>query len=173
MAVLLGALMPGPRSVWAQNPQPSPIPQDQTVESQEHPLPALNGAAKYEGEIVREIQFKGIAGTNSAMLRGLLLVKESEPLEPDELRESIRVLYATGRFSSLHVEAEPASGGGIHLTFVSTENYFNGDVTVEGLNPKSQPKAHQLVNASKLDLGSLFAEDNLKLLHGSHEQGAG
>ncbi len=164
MAVLLGVLMPGQRSAWAQNPPPVPLPPlDQTVDTQTHPLPALNGAAKYEGEIVREIQFKGIAGTNSAMLRGLLLVKESEPLEPDALRESIRVLYATGRFSSLHVEAEPASGGGINLTFVSTENYFNGDVTVEGLNPKTHPKAHQLVNASKLDLGSLFAEENLKL----------
>jgi outer membrane protein assembly complex protein YaeT len=163
VAVLLGALVPAQPLAWAQNPPATPIPQDQTVESQEHPLPALNGAAKYEGEIVRDIQFKGIAGTNSAMLRGLVLVKEGEPLEPDGLRESIRVLYATGRFSSLHVEAAPASGGGITLTFVSTENYFNGDVNVVGLNPKTSPKPHQLVNASKLDLGALFAEDNLKL----------
>ena len=72
------------------------------------------------------------------------------------------MLYSTGRFSSLHVEAEPAQPSGINLTFVATENYFNGDVNVDGLNPKTPPKPHQLVNASKLDLGELFSEDNVK-----------
>ena len=44
-----------------------------------------------------------------------------------------------------------------------TENYFNGDVSVEGLNTKTPPKPHQLVNASKLELGGLFSEENVKL----------
>ena len=96
------------------------------------------------------------------MLRSLLLVHPGEPLDRDSLRESIRVLYSTGRFSSLHVEADPAQPDGVTLTFVATENYFNGDVSVEGLNTKTPPKPHQLVNASKLDLGELFSEDNVK-----------
>ena len=41
----------------------------------------LNGAAKYQGEIVRDIQFRGITGTNPEMLRGLMLVKTGEPLD--------------------------------------------------------------------------------------------
>ena len=109
-----------------------------------------------------KIEFRGIAGTNSAMLRGLLLVKPGEPLDRDSLRESIKVLYSTGRFSGLHAEAEAAQPSGIVLTFVATENYFNGDVNVDGLNPKTPPKPHQLMNASKLDLGELFSEDNVK-----------
>ena len=52
-------------------------------------------------------------------------------------------------------------GGGVTLTFVTTENYFNGDVNVTGLNKKTPPKAHQLVYAAKLDLGDLFSEDNV------------
>ena len=60
------------------------------------------------------------------------------------------------------MEASPEKGGGITLTFVATENYFNGDINVEGLNPKTPPKPHQLVNASKLELGELFSEDNVK-----------
>ena len=60
------------------------------------------------------------------------------------------------------MEAAPAQPGGITLTFVATENYFNGDVNVEGLNSKTPPKPHQLVNASKLDLGELFSEDNVQ-----------
>ncbi|HEY4901217.1 MAG TPA: outer membrane protein assembly factor BamA [Terriglobales bacterium] len=147
---------------WTQNPPPVPIPENQTVDTQTHPAPELNGAAKYQGEMVRDIQFRGIAGTNATMLRSLMLVKPGEPLDRDSLRESIKVLYSTGRFSSLHVEASPAQPNGITLTFVATENYFNGDVNVDGLNKKTLPKPHQLVNASKLDLGELFSEENVK-----------
>ena len=146
----------------AQNHVQVPNPGDETVNTQPHSLPELNGVAKYEGKVVRDIEFHGIAGTNLDMLRGLVLVKVGEPLDREALRESIRVLYATGRFSSLHAEASPATGGGITLTFVTTENYFNGDVSVEGLNTRTPPRPNQLVNASKLDLGELFSEDNVK-----------
>ena len=106
VAVLGAASMLALPLAWAQNPPPPPaLTEDQTVNTQQHPLPVLNGAAKYQGEIVRGIQFKGIAGTNPEMLQGLLLVKSGDPLDREALRESIRVLYATGRFSSLHVEA--------------------------------------------------------------------
>ncbi len=90
------------------------------------------------------------------MLRGLLLVKAGEPLDRDALRESIRVLYATGRFSSLHVEAAPEKGGGITLTFVTTENYFNGDVSVEGLNQKTPPKPTSWSTPANWSWGSCF-----------------
>ncbi len=162
--MLGAALMPALPSAWAQNPPTPPaLVEGQTVTTPQHPLPELNGAAKYQGEVVRDIQFRGIAGTNAEMLRGLLLVKAGDPLDRDQLRESIRVLYATGRFSTLHVEASEEKGGGITLTFVTTENYFNGDVSVEGLNTKTSPKPHQLVNATKLELGELFSEENVKL----------
>jgi len=160
---LLGAALAlGSPLAWAQNPPPANIPENETVSDQTHPSPELNGAGKYVGETVRDIQFRGIAGTNSEMLRSLLLVRPGEPLDRDSLRESIKVLYSTGRFSGLHVEAAPAQPSGITLTFVGTENFFNGDVDVGGLNPKTPPKPHQLVNASKLDLGELFSEDNVK-----------
>ena len=160
--MLGAALALGSPLAWAQNPPPANIPENETVSDQTHPSPELNGAGKYVGETVRDIQFRGIAGTNSEMLRSLLLVRPGEPLDRDSLRESIKVLYSTGRFSGLHVEAAPAQPSGITLTFVGTENFFNGDVDVGGLNPKTPPKPHQLVNASKLDLGELFSEDNVK-----------
>ena len=160
---LLGAALTlGLPVAWAQNPPPPPRPESETVKSQEHPAQELNGAAKYQGEMVRDIQFRGITGTNPNMLRGLMLVKPGEPLDRDSLRESIKVLYSTGRFSTLHVEADVAEPSGLTLTFVATENYFNGDINVEGLNPKTPPKPHQLINASKLDLGELYSEDNVK-----------
>ena len=120
------------------------------------------GQPSTRARVIRKIQFSGITGTNPEMLRSLLLVHQGEALDRDSLRESIRVLYSTGRFSSLHVDGSPVDPSGITLTFVATENYFNGDMNVVGLNPKTLPKPHQLINASKLDLGELFSEDNVK-----------
>ena len=45
----------------------------------------------------------------------------------------------------------------LSLIFVATENYFNGAVRVDGAPTKTNPKAHQLVESSKLDLGARFA----------------
>src|ERR1017187_5517296 len=45
---LLGAVLAlGPPLAWAQNPPPTPIPDNQTVDTQTHPAPELNGAGKY------------------------------------------------------------------------------------------------------------------------------
>jgi outer membrane protein insertion porin family len=162
ISLLGAALIFGSPLAWPQNPPQVPIPENETVPTQTHASPEFNGAAKYVGKTVRDIQFRGIAGANSDMLRSLLLVRPGEMLDRDALRESIKVLYSTGRFSSLDVEAALVKGGGITLTFVATENFFNGDVNVDGLNKKTPPKPHQLVNASKLDLGELFAEENMQ-----------
>ena len=84
-----------------------------------------------------------------------------EPLDREKIRASLRVLYATGRFSTLQVETEPSRQNGLTLVFVATENYFNGDVNVDGAPAKTNPKAHQLVESSKLDLGATFSQESV------------
>lgn len=119
---------------------------------------ALN---KYEGKTVAEIDFRGVTGADSPRLRPLLAQQADEPLDHDKLRASIKTLYATGRFATLEVEAEPVSTDKVRVIFVVTENYFNGVVTVDGTPKKGNPKAHQLVAASQLDLGDVFTEDKV------------
>ena len=58
---------------------------------------------------VADIEFRGIAGTDPAMLRSLLEQKTDEPLDREKLRASMQTLYATGRFATLQVEVEPAA----------------------------------------------------------------
>lgn len=119
--------------------------------------------AKYEGETVTAINFRGTASTDTAMLRSLLVQQTGEPLDREKLRASIEALYATGRFATLQVEAEaePAANKAIRLVFVVTENYFNGAVTVDGTPQKTNPKPNQLVAASQLDLGAVFSENKV------------
>ncbi|HZL65699.1 MAG TPA: outer membrane protein assembly factor BamA [Candidatus Limnocylindrales bacterium] len=142
----------GPLST-GQNPDPTASQTD---------LPtALGELSKYQGVTVHAIEFRGIKGTNPEMLRQLLVQKTGEPLDRDKIRASLRVLYATGRFSTLQVEAEPNQQKGLSLVFVATENYFNGDVKVDGAPAKTNPKPHQLVESSKLDLGATFSQESV------------
>jgi outer membrane protein assembly complex protein YaeT len=117
--------------------------------------------AKYQGEMVTDIEFRGIAGTDPAMLRSLLAQKIHEPLEREKLRASLQALYATGRFASLQVEVEPGPEKSLTLVFVATENYFNGALSVDGTPKKGDPKPHQLIASSQLDLGDVFAEEKV------------
>ncbi len=144
-------------------------PQNQPLSTGQRPEPAaqtnlpepLGELNKYQGVTVRAIEFRGIKGTNPQMLRQLLVQKTGEPLDRDKIRASLRVLYATGRFSALQVEAGLNQQNGLSLIFVATENYFNGDVNVDGAPTKTNPKAHQLVESSKLDLGATFSQENV------------
>ena len=120
----------------------------------------VSALSRYEGRVVKQIDFRGIAGTNPEMLRSLLSLQTGQPLDKDPLQQSLRTLFATGRFATLDVEADSAPDG-ITLTFVAKENYFTGPIRVEGLNEKTPPRPSDLVNASRLDLGELFSEEEV------------
>ncbi len=145
---------------WSQNVGSKPA-SGQAAHSSEAAATALGGLAKYVGQPVHDIQFRGIVGTNAQMLKALLVQPVDAPLDRDKLHASLEALYATGRFSSLQVEVDRDARGGLILTFVASENYFNGVVNVEGAPKKTNPRPHQLINASKLDLGETFSVENV------------
>ncbi len=60
------------------------------------------------------------------------------------------------------MEAEIDARNQLNIVFVVVENYFNGDVDVTGAPTKTNPKAPQLVAASKLDLGELFSKEKVE-----------
>ena len=73
--------------------------------SQSNLTEEIGALAKYRARRVADIEFRGIAGTDPAMLRSLLEQKTNEPLDREKLRASLKALYATGRFATLQVEA--------------------------------------------------------------------
>ena len=114
--------------------------------------------AAYEGTKVESIEIPAIDERDRPHLLALLAQKPRTPLHRDQVRESIRALYATGRFADIQAEVTP-SGDGVKLSFVTSANFFVGAVDVEGA--LSRPTANQIVNASKLQLGELFNQDKL------------
>ena len=84
--------------------------------------------------------------------------KAGAVLSREQVRDSIRALYATGRFADIQAEVTP-SGNGVVLTFVTSPNFFVGAMDVEGA--PGHPNRNQIVNATKFQLGELYTHDKL------------
>ena len=110
----------------------------------------------YSGRTVQAIELPGVADRDH--LLAMLPQKAGQPLDRDQVRESIRVLFATGLFADIQAEAVP-SGPGVLLTFTTVLNFFVGAVEVEGA--PNRPNSNQIVNASKFQLGELYVPDKL------------
>jgi outer membrane protein insertion porin family len=117
---------------------------------------ALDAMAAYAGRTVRSIELPGVPDQDH--LLQMIPQKSGQPLERDQIRESIRVLFATGRFADIQAEVNP-SGEDVLLTFTTSLNFFVGAVDVEGA--PSHPNANQILNAAKFQLGELYTLDKL------------
>ena len=110
----------------------------------------------YVGRTVKSIDLPGVSGVDHFL--HLLPQKAGQPLDRDQVRDSIRILFATGRFADIQAEITP-SGPDVLLTFTTSPNFFVGAVDVEGA--PSHPSYNQIVNASKFQLGELHTRDKL------------
>ncbi len=125
---------------------------------QETAPPSAGGVSGYEGKLVQSIQIPGVPDADREHILQLLPQKAGEPLERTRVRDSIRALYATGRFADIQAEVSP-SGAGVALAFTTTGNFFVGAVNVEG--SPARPTQNQIVNASKFQLGELYTQEKL------------
>src|SRR2546429_8071741 len=71
----------------------------------------------------------------------------------------IQALYATGRFADIQVEAERTPDRQVAVVFLTTPNYFIGEITVDGA--PAHPTDTQIINAGKLQLGELFTREKM------------
>jgi outer membrane protein insertion porin family len=123
-------------------------------------IPGLDNMAKYQGQLVEEIRWPNVvSATDRTRFGQLISQKQGASFDRDLIRQSIRELYATGRFADIRVEVDKTAEGRLSLLFVTTPNYFIGEVRVEGT--VRRPTPGQIINASKLSLGDLFTNDQM------------
>jgi outer membrane protein assembly complex protein YaeT len=139
--------------VDAQEPSPP-----QTSEQPIVVVPGFPSLSDLQGLRVSGIHIAGLSVTDEPKFEKLLPQKVGEPLLRDQIRDSIKALYASGRFSDIRVDAE-RNGDEVSLTFATSPNYFFGAVTVDG-NP-NKPTANQVANASKLQLGDVYSREKV------------
>ena len=140
-----------------QAPQPQQAPQEQASPKQQ--ASNLSGTmAEHEGKLVEAIELPGVADRDREHLLQLLAQKVGQPLNRDQVRESIRALFATGRFVDIQAEVV-SSASGVALTFATLPNFFVGAISVDGA--PSRPSFNHIVNASKLQLGELHTPEKM------------
>lgn len=147
-----------PQNLPPSSPLPltsEPAAQQEPQEPRETPFQAISA---YEGKTVRSIEIQGVRAGDRDHILQLLPQKSGEPLNRAHISDSIRALYATGRFADIQAEVAP-SGDGVLLTFNTSANFFVGAVDAEGA--PARPTSNQVINASKLQLGELYTQDKM------------
>jgi outer membrane protein insertion porin family len=122
------------------------------------PAPVRAGDSTNWGKPVESISLQCDAGLKIANVTGNLPQKVGQPLDPSKVADSLKALYATGRFTDLRAEAQP-SGDGVSLIFVGRVQYYAGTIRVEGA--PSSVEGQGLVTASRLRLGQALFEKDL------------
>ena len=120
----------------------------------------LAAPAAYEGQRIVNVRFdppgQPVASDD---LNRLLTWKPGDALHLQDVRATIKRLYATGSFASIDVDTEPAQGG-VEVVIRTTEQWFVGPVEAHG-KMNDPPKSGQLADATQLELGQPFYDEDL------------
>ncbi len=158
-AIIFLSTVVAPKNAWGEDGSSGSARKSESRGQQGPQLPSPAGISQYEGKVVESIEVFGVEERDRDHILQLLPQKVGEMLDRGQVRDSIRALYATGRFADIQAEVAP-SGAGVALTFSTSPNFFVGAVEVEGA--PAHPTSNQIVNASKLQLGELFAQEKLQ-----------
>jgi outer membrane protein insertion porin family len=133
-------------------------------------LRAQDSPNRFEGLPIVSVDFDPPAQPlDLSEIRDRLTVRKGAPYSAADVRTAIELLFATGRYQDIQVDAKPAEGG-IAVRFITRNSWFIGNVVVE-TNLSDPPGVAQLASASDLNLGMPFdeqqlaaAEDNIRKL---------
>jgi outer membrane protein assembly factor BamA len=129
-----------------------------TLHSQQTSLSSNTDLWSWAGLPVREINFTGVTLSPNAPLTTSLPQLSGAPLDPEKVRQSLRLLYASGLYRNVQVEALRQPDG-VHLTFAGTPRFFIGTVNLTGV--RDDTLTSLLSHASKLDPGTAFSDPTL------------
>ena len=158
--VLLAALLVfGNGASWAQAP-------GVTISSAEPAIPQVSAPtnadpdtiARWEGSPVRTITFDGISASRLAPLPDHLAQGSGVPLQMENVKRSLRQLFATGLYETIQAEASPDRDG-VALLFRGSPRLFLGSISVNGA--KGATVNTQLERATQLTAGTRFTAARL------------
>jgi len=110
---------------------------------------------KLKGLTVERIEFAGVSFSAKDTLPQELAQQKGKPLDPEALRDTMRRLYATGRYRNLTVSGTRTAGG-VVLTFSGAARFYVGRVEITGV--KSERLASILESATNLQPGTAFSQ---------------
>jgi len=176
LSLLCGCLIPGASNLPAQDLNTTDSAQSGTArtEIENSASPAENSGSlqaspgpesptseklnQWLGLPVKIIQFEGVVPARLDPLPGHLAQLTGAPLNPEDVRKSLRQLFATGLFDTIEVDGS-RDGDGVDLTFRGTARTFIWTVSVDGA--KGANLNTQLNRVSQLASGARFTQNRL------------
>ena len=113
---------------------------------------------EWKGLRVDKILFEGVTFDPTDTLPKELAQKVGTPLDPQEVRASLRRLFASGRYRDIAVRGV-RQGDAVTLIFTGVARYYVGRVTIDGV--KNDRLASLLEFATKLSPGTAFNESQI------------
>ena len=124
------------------------------------PFAATAQENQFEGQRIVAIQFEPVQQPlDPRDLEAKQKLKPGDTLKAEDVGNAIDALYASGRYTGIRVEAEPAPGGVI-VRFVTVQQWFIGHVGAQG-SLSQPPNRGQITNGTLLTLGQPFEETSL------------
>ncbi len=119
------------------------------------PGSATNSLRAWEGLNVEAVEFEGVDRIRLEPLPEALPVQAGKALNADDVRQSLRRLYATGLYRGIEVEGT-RHGDQVTIIFKGAQALFFGRITVEGL--RNDRLTSQLQRATRLNPGTRFSD---------------
>src|SRR5271170_4790091 len=113
---------------------------------------------QWKGLIVEKILFEGVTFDATDTLPKELAQKVGVPLDPQEVRASMRRLFASGRYRDIALRGVRQRDQ-VTLIFAGVARYYVGRVTIAGV--KSERLTSLLEFATKLSPGTAFTESQI------------
>jgi len=113
---------------------------------------------EWKGLQVEKILFEGVTFDATDTLPQELTQKVGTPLDPQQVRESIRRLFASGRYRDISVRGVRQDDA-VTLIFTGVARYYVGRVTIDGV--KNDRLTSLLQFATKLSPGTAFSEPQI------------
>ena len=117
------------------------------------PHAATDSLRVWEGLQIAAVEFEGVDRSRLEPLPEMLAVQPNQALRAEDVRDSLRRLYATGLYQGISVEGE-RHGNEVTVIFEGAPQFFLGRVTVEG--PKNDRLISQLERATRLTAGTRY-----------------
>jgi outer membrane protein assembly factor BamA len=166
-AVCLGSLVVGSVAGAQQMPTVSTVPSQQVplVAAKAGDSQAAGDAAgltttvwDWKGLRVDKIVFEGVTFDATDLLTQELAQKVGTPLDPQQVRATLRRLFASGRYRDISVRGV-RQGDAVTLIFSGAARYYVGRVRIEGV--KNDRLSALLEFATKLSPGTAFSEPQI------------
>jgi len=152
---------------WCQAPAATPA-SSQSAPAQEiaqsatstgpstHPVPTPDSVLQWQGLPVRSIAFEGVPADRLEPLAGRVPQAEGAPLTGENLKASLRQLYATGLYDTIEARGTRVADG-VALVFAGTPRTFIGSAGVDGATGATMNM--QLQRASQLETGTRLTQE--------------